>query len=156
MFTRSHASEIDAAREKDPRAKVLKGKEKATNRGKKPTGAHNILIQWATSIGRRLKDNLGGDGHCGIYSAVDQLRQQGFNATLQSLRTDVAAFLIDKEYTWSHFPQNDSPTWARFVQQVGYTGAGGFFINHTVFAAIACMYDCNLTIIQSMPDDLMH
>jgi len=25
--------------------------------------------------------------------------------------------------------------------------------DHTVFAAIACMYDCNLTIIQSMPDD---
>jgi len=32
MRTRSHASEIDAACEKDPRAKVPKGKEKATNR----------------------------------------------------------------------------------------------------------------------------
>jgi len=98
-------------------------------------------------------ENSGGDGHCGIYSAVDQLRQQGFNASSPSLRTDVAAFLIDKEYAWSHFPQNDVPDWALFVQQVAYTGPGGFFVNHTVFAAIACMYDCDLTIIQSMPDD---
>ena len=34
MRTRSHASEIDAACEKDPRAKVPKGKVKVTNRGK--------------------------------------------------------------------------------------------------------------------------
>jgi len=101
-----------------------------------------------------FKENLGGDGHSGIYSAIDQLRQQGFNATLQSLRTDVAAFLIDKEYAWSHFPQNDAPNWALFVQQVGYTGPGGFFVNHTVFAAIACMYNnCDLTTIQSMPNE---
>ena len=77
----------------------------------------------------------------------------GFNASLQSLRTDVAAFLIDKEYAWCQFPQDDAPDWALFVQQVGYTVPGGFFVNHTVFAAIACMYDCDLTIIQSMPDD---
>jgi len=153
MRTRSHASEIDAACEKDPRAKVPKGKEKATNSGKQPTGAHDILVQRVTSVGRRLTENLGEDGHCGIYSTVDQLRQQGFNASLQSLRTDVAAFLIDKEYAWSHFPQNDAPDWALFVQQVGYTGPGGFFVNHTVFAAIACMNDGDLTIIQSMPDD---
>jgi len=146
MRTRSHASVIDATREKDPRAKVPKGKEKVTNRGKQPTGAHDILVQRATSISRRL-------GHCGIYSAVDQLRHQGFNASLPSLHTDVAAFLIDKEYAWSHFPQDDAPDWARFVQQVGYTGPGGFFVNHTVFAAIACMYDCDLAIIQSIPDD---
>jgi len=38
------------------------------------------------------------------------------------------------------------------VQQVGYTGPGVFFVNRTVFAAIACVYDCDLTIIQSMPD----
>jgi len=153
MRTRSHASEIDAACEKNLRAKVPKGKEKATNRGKQPTGAHGILVQWVTSIGRRLKENLGGDGHCGIYSAVDQLRHQGLNASLQPLRTDVAAFLIDKEYAWSHFPQDDASNWALFVEQVGYTGPGGFFVNHTVFAAIACMYDCDMTIIQSMPDD---
>ena len=84
MRTRAHASEIDAACEKDPRAKVPKGKEKVTNRGKQPTGAHDILVQRVTSIGRRLKENLGGDGHCGIYSAVDQLPQQGFNVSLQS------------------------------------------------------------------------
>jgi len=153
MRTCSHASEIDAACEKDPRAKVPKGKEKATNRGKQPTGAHGILVQWVTSIGRRLKENLVGDGHCGIYSAVDQLRQQGLNASLQPLRTDVAAFLIDKEYAWSHLPQDDASNWALFVEQVGYTGPGGFFVNRTVFAAIACMYDCDMTIIQSMPDD---
>ena len=139
MHTRSHASKIDATREKDRRAKVPKGKEKETNRGKQPTGAHDILVQRATSIGRHLKENLGGDGHCGIYSAVNQLQQQGFNATLQSLRTDVAVFLIDKEYAWSHFPQDDAPNWALFVQQVGYTGPGGFFVNHTDFAEIACM-----------------
>jgi len=148
MRTRSHASAIDAACEKDPRAKVPKGKEKVTNRGKQPTGSHDILVQRVTSIGRRLQENLGGDGHCGIYSAVDQLQQQGFNASLQSLRTDVAAFLIDKEYAWSQFPQDDASNWDLFVEQVGYTGPGGFFVNHTVFAAIACMYDCDLTIIQ--------
>jgi len=156
MRTRAHASEIDAECEKDPRAKVPKGKEKVTNRGKRPTGAHDILVQRVTSIGRRLKENLGGDGHCGIYSDVDQLQQQGFNVSLQSLRTDVAAFLIDKEYAWSQFPQDDASNWALFVEQVGYTGPVGFFVNHTVFAAIACMYDCNLTIIQSMPDPLTH
>jgi len=48
-------------------------KENVTNRGKQPTGAHDILVQRVTSISRRLKENLGGDGHCGIYSAVDQL-----------------------------------------------------------------------------------
>jgi len=73
MRTRSHASEIDAACEKDLRAKVPKGKEKATNRGKQITGAHDILVQQVTSIGRRLTENLGGDGHCGIYSVVDEL-----------------------------------------------------------------------------------
>jgi len=153
MQTRSHASEIDAACEKDQRAKVPKGKENVTNRGKQPTGAHDILVQRVTSIGCRLKENIGGDGHCGIYSAIDQLQQQGFNTSLQSLRTDVAGFLIDKEYTWSQFPQCDASNWALFVEQVGYTGPGGFFVNHTVFAAIACMYDCDLTIIQSMHDD---
>ena len=75
------------------------------------------------------------------------------NQSLQPLRTDVAAFLIVKEYAWSHFPQDDASNWALFVEQVGYTGPGGFFVNHTVFAAIACMYDCDMTIIQSMPDD---
>jgi len=69
------------------------------------------------------------------------------------LRTDTATFLIDKKYAWSHFPQDDAPDWALFVDQVGYTGPGGFFVNHTVFAAIACMYNCDLTIIQSMPND---
>ena len=69
------------------------------------------------------------------------------------MRTDVAAFLIDKEYAWSHFPQDDAPNWAVFVQQVGYTGPGFFFVNHTVFVAITCMYNCDLTIIQSMPDE---
>ena len=66
MRTRSHASKIDAACEKDPRAKVPKGKEMATNRGKQPTGVHSILVQRVTSIGRCLKEILGGDGHCGI------------------------------------------------------------------------------------------
>jgi len=55
MRTRSQASEINAACEKDPRAKVPTGKEKATNRGKQPTGAHDILVQRVTSIGRGLK-----------------------------------------------------------------------------------------------------
>ena len=156
MLTRSQASKIGTTREKDPRAKVPEGKEKETKRGKQFKGALEILVQRATSIGRPLKEKLGADGHCGIYSAVDQLRQQGFNATLQSLRTEVVAFLIDTEYAWSHFPQHDAPNWALFVQQVGYTGPGGFFINHTVFrvAAIACMYYCDLTIIQSMPDEI--
>ena len=36
MRTRSHASEMDATREKDPRAKVPKGKETENNRGKEP------------------------------------------------------------------------------------------------------------------------
>jgi len=73
MRTRSHASELDATCEKDPSANVPKGKEKATNRGKQPTGAHEILVQRVTSICRRLKENLGRDGHCGICSDVDQL-----------------------------------------------------------------------------------
>jgi len=124
---------------------VPKGKEKETNREKQPTCAHDIFVQRANSIGRRLTENLGGNGHCGIYSAVDELRQQGLNATLQSLRTDVAAFRIDEEYAWSQFPQGKAPNWALFVQHVGYTGPGGFFVNHTVFAAIACMYNCDLT-----------
>ena len=141
MLTRSQASKIGTTREKDPRAKVPEGKEKETKRGKQFKGALEILVQRATSIGRPLKEKLGADGHCGIYSAVDQLQQQGFNASLQSLCTDVAAFLIDKEYTWSHFSQDHDPDWALFVQQVGYTGPGGSFVNHTVFAAIACMYD---------------
>ena len=103
MRTCSYASEIDDAREKDPRAKVPKGKEKEINRWKQLAGEHNILVQQATSIGCHFKE-LGGDGHCGIHSVADQLRHQGFNATLQFLRTDVTAFLIDKEYTWSQFP----------------------------------------------------
>jgi len=81
----------------------------------------------------------------------DQLRQQGINATLQSLRTDVAAFLNDKEYAWSQFHQDDAPNWAAFVLQVGYTSPGGFFVNHTVIEQLhACKSD--LTIIQCMPD----
>ena len=40
-----------------------------------------------------------------------------------------------------------------FVQQVGHTGPVGFWVNHIVLAAVACRYNCDLTIIQSMPDD---
>ena len=47
----------------------------------------------------------------------------------------------------------DATEWATFVEQVGYTSSGGFFVNHIVFAGIACMYNCDLTIIQSMPDE---
>jgi len=71
MLTRSQASKIYATREKDPRAKVPKGKEQETNRGKQLTSVHDILVQRATSIGCCRKENSGGDGHCGIYSAVD-------------------------------------------------------------------------------------
>jgi hypothetical protein len=35
---------------------VPKGKEKENNRGKQPAGEHDILVQRATSIGRRLKE----------------------------------------------------------------------------------------------------
>jgi len=62
-------------------------------RGKEPAREFDILIQLVTSIGRRIKET-GGGGHCEIYSAADQLWQQGFNATLQSLRTDLAAILF--------------------------------------------------------------
>jgi len=33
------------------------------------------------------------------------------------------------------------------------TGSRGFFVNHTTFAAMSCMYNCDWTIIQSMPDE---
>ena len=110
-----------------------------------------LLVQRAASIGRRLKD-VQGDGQCGIHSIVDQLQQQGLHVTMQSVRTDTAA-LSDKQYVWSQFPQDDACNWATFVQQVGHTGRVGFWVNHTVFAATPCRYNCDLTIIQSMPDD---
>ena len=40
-----------------------------------------------------------------------------------------------------------------FVQQVGRTGPVGFWVNHIVLAAVACRYNCDITIIQSMSDD---
>jgi len=55
MRTRSHASEIDAACEKDPKAKVPKGKEKVTNRGKQPTRAHDILVSGSPLSAAALK-----------------------------------------------------------------------------------------------------
>ena len=39
------------------------------------------------------------------------------------------------------------------MQQVGHTGPVGFWVNHIVFAAIVCRYNCDLTIIQSIPTD---
>jgi len=39
------------------------------------------------------------------------------------------------------------------VQQVDHTGPVGFWVNHIVFVVIACQYNCDLTIIQSIPDD---
>ena len=104
------------------------------------------------SVGQRLKD-VQGDGHCGIHSIVDQLQQQGLHVTMQSVRTDTAAWLSDKQYAWSQYPQDDACNWETFVQQVGHTGPVGFWVNHIVFAAVACRYNCDLTIIQSMPDD---
>jgi len=91
--------------------------------------------------------------HCEIHSAIDQLQQQGIEATLKSVRTDTAVWLSGKEYAWNQFPQDDARNWARCVKQVGYTGSKGFFVNHIIFAAIACMYNCDLTIIQSFPDE---
>ena len=111
-----------------------------------------ILVQRAASVGRGLKD-VQGDEHCGMHAIVDQLQQQGFLVKLQSVREDTAAWLSDKEYAWSQFPQDDARTWTTFVEQVGHTGTNGFWVNHTVFAGIACRYNCDITIIQSMPDD---
>jgi len=48
---------------------------------------------------------------------------------------------VDKEYAWSYFPQDDAPYWALFVQQVGYTGPGGFFVNHTDFMHVWLWFD---------------
>jgi len=42
MRTRAHASEIDAECEKDPRAKVPKGKEKVTNGENNPQARMTI------------------------------------------------------------------------------------------------------------------
>jgi len=111
-----------------------------------------LLVQRAASVGRRLKD-VQGDGHCGIHSIADQLQQQGLHVTMQSVRTDTVAWLSDKQYAWSQFPQDDACNWEAFVEQVGHTGPVGFWMNHIVHAAIACGYNCDLTIIQSMPDD---
>ena len=72
---------------------------------------------------------------------------------MRSVRTDTAAWLSDKQYAWSQNPQDDACKWETFVQQVGHTGPVGFWVNHIVFAAVACWYNCDLTIIQSMPDD---
>jgi len=84
-----------------------------------------LLVQRAASIRRRLKD-VQGDGHCGIHSIVDQLQQQGFRVTMQSVRTDTAAWLSDKQDAWSQFPQDDACNWKTFVEQVGHTGPAGF------------------------------
>jgi len=111
-----------------------------------------LLVQRAASVGRRLKD-VEGDGHCGIHSIVDQLQQQGLHVTMQSVRTDTAAWLSDQQYAWSQYPQCDACNWETFAQQVGHTGPVGFWVNHIVLAAVACRYNCDITIIQSMPDD---
>ena len=84
-----------------------------------------ILVQRAASVGRGLKD-VQGDEHCGMHAIVDQLQQQGFLVNLQSVREDTAAWLSDKEYAWSQFPQDDARNWATFVEQVGHTGPNGF------------------------------
>ena len=111
-----------------------------------------LLVQRAATIERCLKD-VQGDGHCGIHSIVNQLQQQGLHVTMHSVRTDTAAWLPDKQYAWSQFPQDDACNWEKFVEQVGHTGPVGFWVNHIVLAAIACRYNCDLTIFQSMPDD---
>ena len=98
--------------------KRTQGPKCLKERKRRPTGENNPQARMTFSFSgshlsaAALKENLRGDGHCGIYSAVDQLQQQGCNTSLQSLRTDVAAFLRDNEYAWSHFPQDDAPDWA--------------------------------------------
>ena len=59
---------------------------------------------------------------------------------MQSVRTDTAAWLSDKQYAWSQYPQDDACIWETFVQQVGHTGPVGFWVNHIVFAAVACYW----------------
>ena len=110
-----------------------------------------ILAERLASVGRRLKEVLG-DGHCGMWALIDQLHQQGIHVTLKSLRGDTAAWLSDKEYAWSNFPQDDAKDWETFLEQVGHCGPQGYWVNHLVFAAVACRYNCDLTIVQSMPD----
>ena len=88
-----------------------------------------------------------------LLRVVDQLNQQGFHASLQSVRTETAAWLSDKEYAWAQFPQDDAIDLTKIVKQVGHSGPGGFFVNHIVLGAIACRYNCDITIIQSMPDE---
>ena len=63
----------------------------------------DILHQHVTSIRRCLEETFG-DKHCGIYSGAYQLRQQVYDATLQSLRIELAVFLFDNKYKWSQFP----------------------------------------------------
>ena len=55
-----------------------------------------------------VSKDVQGDGHCGIWAIIDQLHQQGIHATLQSVRGETAAWLSDKEYAWSQFPQDDA------------------------------------------------
>jgi len=69
-----------------------------------------LLVQRAASVRRRLED-VQGDGHCGIHSIVDQLQQQSLLVTMQSVRTDTAAWLSDKQYAWSQYPQDDACNW---------------------------------------------
>ena len=45
------------------------------------------------------------------------------------------------------------PATGKYSCQVGHTGPVGFWVNHIVLAAVTCRYNCDLTIIQSMPDD---
>jgi len=51
------------------------------------------------------------------------------------------------------FLQDDAIDWKIFVEQVGHPGPAGFFVNHIVLGAIACRHNCDITIIQSMPDE---
>ena len=74
------------------------------------SSGNEILAQRLASVGRRPKD-VQGDGHCGIWAIIDQLHQQGIPATLQSVRGETAAWLSDKEYAWSQFPQDDAKDW---------------------------------------------
>ena len=83
-----------------------------------------------------------------MWALIDQLHPQGIHVILKSLRGDAAVWLSDKEYAWSHFPQDDAKDWETFLEQVGHCGPQGHWVNHFVFAAVACRYDCDLTIVE--------
>ena len=96
-----------------------------------------------------------GEGHCLIYAAVDQLRQQGIHLTMEFLRPEMAKFIADRPDYYKSFLTDCTPErWRQLLADIRYTeGPAKRWGEELEVAVLTGMFQCNIQDITSRQGD---